>query len=360
MNVAREVRVLLVEDSRSQRETLAWVIRNAPGLTLVGEAENGAQAVDMVAQLAPDVVLMDCHMPVMDGIAATREIMSRYPTPIIVTSATYETTDVHPGMEALREGALAIAPKPLDPTSDDFDKMAEELRLTLRLLADVKVARLNSAGSPTESPIPPLPRPSLPVYRPRRDVQIIVIGASTGGPPVLLDILRRIRPELDVPVVLVQHICAGFTAGFAGWLSRSAGLPVEIARAGAPAKPGCVYVAPENCHLGMNASARFVLDEGPPEDGFRPSVSHLFRSTAAAFGPNALAILLTGMGQDGAEGMSCIAREGGATVVQDRQSSVVFGMPNAAIQRGAAQRILPPRDIARFVLTQLAARRVTS
>ena len=359
MNATREIRVLLVEDSRSQRETLAWVIRHAPGLTLAGEAENGAEAAEMVARLAPDVILMDCHMPVMDGIAATREIMSRHPTPIIVTSATFETRDVHPGMEALKEGALAIAPKPLDPTSTDFDHQAEELCLTLRLLADVKVARLNAASAPADSPAAPLPRATIPIYRSRHEIRIIVIGASTGGPPVLLDILRRIRPQLDVPVVLVQHMCSGFTAGFASWLGRSTGLPVEIAGGGARAFPGHVYVAPEGCHVGMTSRDRFILDDGPPENGFRPSVSHLFRSAAGAYGPGALAILLTGMGQDGADGMANVAAQGGTTLVQDRESSVVFGMPDATIRRGAAQHVLPPRDIARFVLTQLAARRVT-
>ncbi|MFT0858780.1 chemotaxis-specific protein-glutamate methyltransferase CheB [Ancylobacter sp. G4_0304] len=354
MNGAREIRVLLVEDSRSQRETLAWVIGTSRRLKLVGEAENGARAVEMTASLAPDIILMDCHMPVMDGIAATREIMTRHPTPIIMTSATSDTGDIHPGLEALRLGALAIVPKPLDPTDASFDRTAAELCLTLEMLADVKVRR-----APPIVPEPPALAPAREAPmpgRPRKDIRIIAIGASTGGPPVVMQILRLCAADLVVPVIVAQHMCAGFISGFASWLDRGAGIPVEVARDGGTAMPGRVYVAPEGGHLAIDSTGRFRVEDGAPENGFRPSISHLFRSVADSYGPHALGVLLTGMGQDGADGLLSIVHRGGTSVVQDRESSVVFGMPNAAIQRGAAQRILPPKGIARFIVGQMATR----
>lgn len=357
MKEPRKIRVLLAEDSRSQREAISWVIGNAPYLELIGDAANGAEAVDMVERLRPDIVLMDCHMPVMDGIEATRVIMGRCPVPIVVTSATFDANDVHPGLEALHEGALAIVPKPLDPAAENFDRLAEELCLTLKLMADVKVVRRlprPSAASP-RPPHEPADRPT-PV-REAREIRIIAMGASTGGPPVVLDILRRLGPRLDVPMLLVQHMSPGFIVGFASWLARGSGLPVEVAAANVAAAPGRVYIAPEDRHLGIDGRGRLTLDDGPPENGFRPSVSHLFRSVADAFGREALAILLTGMGQDGAEGLAYLARKGGVTAVQDKQSSVVFGMPAAAIRMGAAQRVLAPPDIARFALAQLTRRR---
>ncbi|MDF2620020.1 MAG: response regulator receiver modulated CheB methylesterase [Xanthobacteraceae bacterium] len=357
MKESRKIRVLLAEDSRSQREAISWVIGNAPYLELIGDAANGAEAVDMVEQLKPDIVLMDCHMPVMDGIEATRVIMGRCPVPIVVTSATFDANDVHPGLEALHEGALAIVPKPLDPAAENFDRLAEELCLTLKLMADVKVVRRLPRPS-AASPRPPEDLANRPApVREAREIRIIAMGASTGGPPVVLDILRRLGPRLDVPMLLVQHMSPGFIVGFASWLARGSGLPVEVAADNVAAAPGRVYIAPEDRHLGIDGRGRLTLDDGPPENGFRPSVSHLFRSVADAFGREALAILLTGMGQDGAEGLAYLAQKGGVTTVQDKQSSVVFGMPAAAIRMGAAQRVLAPPDIARFALAQLTRRR---
>lgn len=362
MNELRKIRVLLAEDSRSQREAISWVIGNAPYLELVGEAANGAEAVDMVEQLQPDIVLMDCHMPVMDGIEATRVIMGRCPVPIVVTSATFDVNDVHPGLEALHEGALAIVPKPLDPAAENFDRLAEELCLTLKLMADVKVVRRLPPRRSAANPRPPREPAERPADRPApvreaREIRIVAVGASTGGPPVVLDILRRLGPRLDVPMLLVQHMSPGFIVGFASWLTRGSGLPVEVAAANIVAAPGRVYVAPEGHHLGIDRRGRLTLDDGPPENGFRPSVSCLFRSVADAFGREALAILLTGMGQDGAEGLAYVGQKGGVTAAQDKDSSVVFGMPAAAIRMGAAQRVLAPPDIAKFVVAQLARRR---
>ncbi|ADH89290.1 response regulator receiver modulated CheB methylesterase [Ancylobacter novellus DSM 506] len=362
MNELRKIRVLLAEDSRSQREAISWVIGNAPYLELVGEAANGAEAVDMVEQLQPDIVLMDCHMPVMDGIEATRVIMGRCPVPIVVTSATFDVNDVHPGLEALHEGALAIVPKPLDPAAENFDRLAEELCLTLKLMADVKVVRRLPPRRSAANPRPPRETAERPADRPApvreaREIRIVAVGASTGGPPVVLDILRRLGPRLDVPMLLVQHMSPGFIVGFASWLTRGSGLPVEVAAANVVAAPGRVYVAPEGHHLGIDRRGRLTLDDGPPENGFRPSVSCLFRSVADAFGREALAILLTGMGQDGAEGLAYVGQKGGVTAAQDKDSSVVFGMPAAAIRMGAAQRVLAPPDIAKFVVAQLARRR---
>ncbi len=345
MNVSPAIRVLLVEDSPVQRAIAAWVIRQAPGFVLAGEAQDGAEAVAQAAALKPDIVLMDCHMPRMNGIAATRAIMHQCPVPIVVTSASPSVSDIHPGMEALREGALAIVPKLPDPASPDFDSVAADLLLSLRLMAEVRVVRRVPPRSAREIPAsaPPGPRTG-----------IIALGASTGGPPVILEILRGLGPAIEVPVLVVQHMATGFLEGFRSWLARSSGLPVAIASPAEQARPGHVYLAPEDRHLGIDRTGRIRLSDGPAENGFRPSVSVLFRSVAEAFGARALAVLLTGMGEDGADGLSQIAARGGTTVIQDFDSSVVFGMPGAAQRLGVAQHVLPPADIARFILGQLA------
>lgn len=351
MSDGAKIRVLLAEDSPSQREVLAWALGQSGEFDLVGCAVNGAEAVAMVSELRPDIVLMDCHMPVMDGIEATREIMRHCPVPILVASASFEPTDVHPGLEAVREGALAIVPKLPDLDSADFDAVARELFLSLRLMSEVKVVRR----------VPPRGRgePGTHTGTAGR-IRLVALGASTGGPPVILEILRGISSNLSAPVLVVQHMANGFTSGFASWLARGSGLPVEIASDATLALPGHVYVGPDGRHLGIDRRGRLVLGDGPPENGFRPSVSHLFRATAQAFGPCALAVLLTGMGEDGAEGLADVGRCGGITVAQDKESSVVFGMPAAAQKLGAAQRLLAPAEIAQFILTQLARKSLST
>ncbi|MFG1359944.1 chemotaxis protein CheB [Xanthobacter pseudotagetidis] len=345
MSAQAKIRVLLAEDSPSQREVLAWALGQSGEFEVVGRAVNGAEAVEMAATLRPDIVLMDCHMPVLDGIGATREIMRRCPVPILVASASFEPTDVHPGLEAVRQGALAIVPKLPGVDSADFDAVARELFLSLRLMSEVKVVRR----------VPPRGRrePGIRAEVAGR-VRMVALGASTGGPPVILEILRGLGPNLSAPVLVVQHMANGFTGGFASWLARGSGLPVEIAGDAVLALPGHVYVGPEGRHLGIDRHGRLALSDGPPENGFRPSVSHLFHAAALAFGPCALAVLLTGMGEDGAEGLAHVARCGGITVAQDKETSVVFGMPAAALRLGAAQRLLAPADIAQFIQTQLA------
>jgi two-component system chemotaxis response regulator CheB len=346
-----KIRVLLAEDSPSQRELMAWALADSGEFEVVGCAVNGMEAVEMTAALRPDIVLMDCHMPVLDGIGATREIMRRCPVPILVASASFAPTDVHPGLEAVREGALAIVPKLPGVSSANFDAVARELFLTLRLMSEVKVVRR----------LPP---------RARREVgartevsgriRIVALGASTGGPPVILEILRGLGSNFSAPVLVVQHMANGFTRGFASWLARGSGLPVEIASDATLALPGHVYVGPEGCHLGINRQGRLTLSDDPPKNGFRPSVSHLFHAVAEAFGPCALAVLLTGMGDDGAEGLADVARYGGITVAQDRETSVVFGMPAAALKLGAAQRLLAPADMAQFIQTQMARKSLST
>lgn len=347
---AEMIRVLLVEDSPSQRAIAAWAISRSPGFDLVGQAVNGAEAIEKVEALRPGIVLMDCHMPVMTGTEATRAIMHRCPVPIIVTSASFEQDDLHPGLDALREGALAIVPKLPDPASDGFDRAVADLLLSLKLMSEVHVMRRTASG-PRSAPAS-LPGAAI--------ARVIALGASTGGPPALLEILKGLGPGLPVPVLIVQHIAAGFTPGFVDWLARGSGLPVTIACADSLAKPGHVYVGPEGRHLGIDRRGTLTLTDGPAEHGFRPSVSCLFRSVGDAFGTAAVAVLLTGMGEDGALGLAHVLSRGGTTVIQDRDSSVVFGMPGAALKIGAAQRVLPLAEIAGFLRAQISGRTASS
>ncbi len=342
MTDRREIQVLIVDDSPSQRAIAAWVIARSPGFALAGEAANGAEAVELALARRPDIVLMDCHMPVMNGTEATRAIMHRCPVPIVVASASFEHSDVHPGLEALREGALAIVPKLPDPASPGFEAAVADLLLSLRLMSEVRVVRRTPPRTGA--------RPAVPAARP---VRVVAMGASTGGPPALMEILKGLGPDLPAPVLIVQHMATGFTPGFADWLRRGCGMPVALARADVPARPGHVYVGPDGQHLGINRRGAITLTDGPAENGFRPAVSSLFRSVGDAFGAAALAVLLTGMGEDGALGLAHVARQGGLTVIQDRETSVVFGMPGAALRLGAAQHILPLPEIAGFIRDQI-------
>jgi two-component system chemotaxis response regulator CheB len=274
--------------------------------------------------------------------------MQECPCPIVMASASLASDDVHPGLEALREGALVIVAKPLDPMASNFDVLCRELRLSLRLMSEIRVVRR----------VPP--RQAVPRKPPARRIAIVAIGASTGGPPVILDLLRRLAPDLDVPIVVVQHMAPGFVTGFASWLERGSGLPVVLAGDGDAVRPSHVYVAPEHRHIEVDGRGRLSLDDGPAEGGFRPSINRLFRSVGEAYGPAAIAVLLTGMGDDGAEGMAVVARRGGITVAQDAETSVVFGMPAAAVRLGAVQHLLPPAEIARFVAEQVSRKSLST
>lgn len=342
MSAGRRIEVLVVEDSPAMRELIVHLLNEDPDLHVIGTAANGEEAVEMVRRKQPDVITMDLHMPRMDGIEAIRIIMETVPTPIVIVSGSSVPTEVAVTFRALEAGALVLLEKPVAPGHSKAQEIADKLRQTVKLMSEVRVVRRwpkRAAGKATVLP-DPSPRPL------SKGVQLIVIGASTGGPLVLQTILTGLAGKLSVPVVIVQHMANGFTQGFADWLGQSSGLPVTVAKDGEHLLPGRAYVAPEECHTEIRAGLCARLSASGPENGHRPSVAPLFRSAAELLGAGAIGVLLTGMGRDGAAELKLLRDSGALTIAQDLQTAVVPGMPGEAVRLNAAVQILAPEKIA--------------
>lgn len=336
---AAPIRVLLVEDSPVARMLLLHLLGTDPLLLTVGVASDGEEGVAAAARLRPDVVIMDIHMPKLDGFSAARQIMETCPTPIVMVTASTSATDVAATFHALEAGALVVLAKPRGPGDPAFEAMAAELLQTVKLMAAVPVVKRWPRHRHPPS-VPPLPTVVF------ADVRVVALGASTGGPIALQDILSRLPHDFPVPLLIVQHISAGFAEGFAEWLAKSTGYPVHVAAQGESALAGAAYVAPSNVHMRLLASGCIDLADAPAEHGLKPSVSYLFRSLASTFGPAAIGVLLTGMGRDGAQELKALREAGAVTIAQDSATSIVFGMPGEAVKLGAAIYVLPPDAIA--------------
>jgi two-component system chemotaxis response regulator CheB len=330
----RPIRVLVADDSELFRDVLARVIAVEPGFEVVAVASDGNDAAAQARALKPDVITMDLNMPDADGFSGIARIMAETPTPILVLTANREEAV---GFRALSLGALDILEKPHATT--ELDEYGRLLRSRLRLLAGVKVIR-HMRGLRERA-----------AAAPRRTgrADLVVIGASLGGPRALATLLRGLAAGFPAPVAVVQHIADGFTEGLASWLAAESRLDVREARDGERLRPGRVLVAPTGRHL-LIADGVARLSDAPPVDTFKPSVTPLFLSAARTHGARACGVILTGMGRDGAEGLRAIKEAGGPTLAQDEATSAVFGMPRAAIELGAVDRVLPLDELARALV----------
>lgn len=337
--VARPIRVLVAEDSAVTRDLLVFLIEEDPALQVVGTARDGSEAVELAERLKPDVILMDVHMPRMDGYEATRRIMERSPAPIVMASASLHRGELSITFEALKAGAVTVQAKPVGPGDPRHAETSRKLLETLRLMAEVKVVR--RWAKPSASSM----APQAPPRSVGTDVRVVAIAASTGGPAVLSAIFQELPASLPAPILLVQHIAPGFVAGLADWLDETTSLRVKLAESDEMAEAGCVYVAPEARHLGISRHGRIALSTDGAEQGFCPSASFLFRSVAEAYGRQAMGVILTGMGRDGADGLLRLREAGGTTIAQDEESCVVFGMPGEAIRLQAAALVFSPPQI---------------
>jgi two-component system chemotaxis response regulator CheB len=345
------IRVLVVDDSATTREYLAYLLSQDHAIEVVGTARDGLEAVDQAQRLKPDVIVMDVHMPRMNGYQATRQIMERVPTPIVMVSASSSRYEATAAFEALKAGAVTVVEKPGGLDDPAQAESARRLVETVKLMAEVKVVRRwprsrdQGAGLGGQQELA-VPRSTTPIPRPHSKIRVIAIGASTGGPQVISEILGDLPDHLGVPVLVVQHITPGFTTGLADWLGQVTRLTVKVAEAGEATQPGTVYLAPNGFQMGIATEGRIRLTKELAEDTFCPSASHLFQSVAEAYGRSAVGILLTGMGRDGATGLQRLREAGGVTIAQDKESSVIFGMPGEAIRLGAAMYVLSPEQIA--------------
>jgi two-component system chemotaxis response regulator CheB len=340
------IRVLVVEDSLTVRRRLCDVLATDPALEVVGEAEDGKQAIQLCHALRPDVLTMDMMMPVMSGLGATEYIMAHCPTPILIVSSSTNRGELFKTYDALAAGAVDVLEKPLG--AEVRGVWERQFIATLKLVSRIRVvthlrARLGALGQPRiELPPTALPAPSLP----RQDYEIVAIGASTGGPAAILEILRALPSPFPLPILLVLHINEPFGVAFAEWLDGQSKIRVSYARDGdlVSAMAGRVIMAPPESHLVLSAG-RLRLTQDPARHSCRPSIDILFESAAREYGASVIACLLTGMGRDGAAGLLDVRRAGGLTIAQDEATSVVYGMPREAVILGAAERELPLAQI---------------
>lgn len=345
-------RVLLAEDSPTVRHHLTSLINEVPGLQVVGEARDGREVVEMAETLRPDVISMDIRMPYMDGLEATRQIMARCPTPIVVVSSLLDD-DIDLSFRALQAGALAVSPKPPSRQSPAFADHQRRLGNMLLAMAAVRVIRRWDRVVTPEGVRDELARwPE--IGRAAARLEVVVIGASAGGPSALGTLFSHLKGALPVPVLVAQHIPEEFIPGLIRWLDKASDLTVCVAEHDRLLQPGCVYVAPGRAHLGLarqgtQLAAQLISEQGPHR--YQPSVDVLFQSAAAVCGAGAAGVVLSGMGDDGAAGLLAIRRAGGYTFAQDQATCIVFGMPSAAIERGAVDQTLPLDQLARALLS---------
>jgi two-component system, chemotaxis family, protein-glutamate methylesterase/glutaminase len=353
------IRVLVVDDSAFMRRAISEAINAEPDMQVAGLAINGLDALLKVEQTQPDVVTLDVEMPEMDGLTALRHIMNRYPRPVIMLSSLTQAGAVTT-IRALTIGAVDFVAKPSGSISLDFHRVRQELVQKIRTAARARIH-------------PPLPQPALTARRappPAATVArraaadagggsfdtLVVIGTSTGGPRALAAVVPGLADDGHTGYLIIQHMPAGFTRSLAERLDTATSLHVHEAEAGDRLTAGTVLVAPGDYHLQLSSAGVVQLLQGPRVHGVRPSVDVTLESAAATFGPRVVAAILTGMGEDGADGAVAVRARGGYVIAEDEATCVVWGMPRAVVQRGAANRIVRLEDVAAAIAMAVAGR----
>ncbi len=342
------IRVLVVDDSPTMRDLLVALLTSDPEITVVGVAADGDEALAKAVALRPDLITMDIRMPRIDGVSAIRAIMREEATPIVVLCADLNDRTLNIGFNALKAGALEVVEKPHFGSVADVRRFGAEFRTTIKLMAEVKVVRqyrdqsgeFVASAAPSDAPEEPA----------RATIDAVGICSSTGGPAALEYLLRHLPDSFPVPIMIVQHITEGFLHGLVEWLKKTSPLDVRIAQPHERVRPATVYFAPEHHHLSVAPGGvlRFLADA--PVRSHRPSGEILFSSMAETYAGRALGVMLTGMGEDGADGLELLAQRGGIVLAQDEATSTIFGMPQAVIERGAATEIVALDAMARRIV----------
>lgn len=402
--MSKPIRVVVVDDSALMRQMITSMLERDPAIQIVGVARNGREAIDVVQELRPDVVTMDVRMPIMDGLETTEHLMAYCPTPILVLTALSVSQDVDITFKMLGAGALEVIEKPRSNDPQEFERTGYELIRRIKVLSRVRVVthlrgrrkNISEAGvgqggellpstdaqrhlpaqvgdpvkrrrggtgmlgqanrAKTSATQEPAPRTrtrgtdlgemaSHAQLAPLGSFPLVVIGASTGGPRIVYQLLSELPRDFAAAVVVIQHIAEGFSSGMAEWLASASSLPISLAFEGQLLQPGEVLLTPDRRDILITSIGAVHLSDNPLLIQ-RPSIDITMQAAADVFGPLAIGVLLTGMGRDGAYGMLTIQKAGGYTIAQDEASSTIFGMPRAAIELGAAQEVLPPAQIA--------------
>ena len=335
---AKKIRVLVADGSIVERERMVALLRSDPEIDVVGEAARSAAIVDLAKRCRPDVIALDIHIPTAGGFEITKEIMIEAPTPVVIVSDDGDPRQVEAAILALRAGALAVVGRPPPPHNGEAASAGKRFLSTVKGMAQVKVVR-----HWREAQHAAVPRV---VPGGRDQARVVAIAASTGGPAALQQVLAGLPGDFQPPILVVQHIADGFVEGLVTWLNALCSLKVKVAVHGEALLPHTVYVAPDGSHLGLQGRGRILLSQAAPIGGFRPSATFLFESVTKAFGASSLHVILTGMGQDGLSGLRSARAAGARIIAQDEASSVVFGMPGAAVEAGLADSVVPLTAVA--------------
>jgi two-component system chemotaxis response regulator CheB len=332
---------MVVEDSLVVRQLLVHIIARDPRLTVAAAVESAEEALQEIGRVQPDVISMDIRLPGMDGLEATRRIMTERPTPIVVIADSIEDSSLKISMNALRAGALTVVEKPVGVSSAGYAGIAETICTQLYIMSQVPVVRQRSFAWRSKEPAPVFNRE---LETGLSSPSIMGIAASTGGPPALAKILGSLPANFPLPILLVQHMGAPFMEGFASWLNGLMPLDVRLAQDQEIPVGGRVYVAPGDRHLLLSPAGTLRVSGEPPVGNQRPSATTLFQSMAKTVGRRGLGVILTGMGEDGARGLLELRQAGGYTIAEDESTAVVYGMP-AAAQRMGGVRVSLPLDL---------------
>lgn len=343
-----KVRTLIVDDSKLVRDILKDIFERDPAIQVIGEAADGLEAIKLTKSLAPDIITMDIQMPVKDGFEATEYIMAYHPTPILVLSSALDKNEQYTSFKAISLGALDTMSKP-DITSEGFETIAAGLVKKVKMLAKIHVIPHIRAKmkAPQEEALRKMEaeNAALEISKKRAagdlKFKLIAMGASTGGPTALEKLFSRFPAEFPIGIVIVQHICKGFIESLAKWLNTKTALKIKLAENGEFVEGGTVYFAPDDAQMGVTSSNCIQLKpDAAPWGEFKPSVNYLFKSVGENLRDRAIGVILTGMGDDGAEGMKTMYENGSFTIAQDQKTSLIFGMPKAAVDNKSARTVL--------------------
>ncbi|HEX2548222.1 MAG TPA: chemotaxis-specific protein-glutamate methyltransferase CheB [Gammaproteobacteria bacterium] len=342
------IKILIVDDSATETNALKHLFENEKDMQVIGTASSGEEALKCIPQLKPDIITMDIHMPGMNGFDTTRKIMELYPTPLVIISDAVSDPHLNATFKALEAGALSILKKPHLSQAHIYEEEKKRIIDTIRMMSEIKVVRRRfHPQKKIEKNV------SVPKDTAKQHFDIIAIGASIGGPQALRTILEKIPADFPIPIVIVQHMTRGFIKGFAKWLNACTSLHIKSAEDKEVLQGGTVYFAPDTYHLEIQRkNDTFIahLVSGETVSGFCPSATVLLNSIAKVVGKHAIGILLTGMGHDGAVGLLEVKKAGGLTLIQDPESSVVFGMAGTAQSIGAVTRVVPLQEMADYLI----------
>ena len=327
----KKIKVMVVENSRVARELLVYILESSPDISVIATAENGVQALRQLEYQSPDLITMDVNMPEMDGLEATARILEKYPIPIIIVSAALDPGEIAHTFKIIDAGALALLDKPHSVTDPKFEEESKKIVEMVKMMSEIKMVRRKRKVTSTSKFM------TQPYSNKKFD--IVAIGVSTGGPPILKEIFSNINPDFPLPVLVVQHIADGFVQSLVDWLNIYSKLPIHVAKQYEEVKPGHIYIAPSGQHMTVSRSHRISLIPMKESDKHCPSVGKLFRSVADVYAKNAIGIILTGMGNDGVQELKMMKDKGGLTIAQDKESSIIHGMPGEAINIGAERYI---------------------